>query len=184
MHYETLIYIALQACESIRPPNGFAIPDFPSLGREWTRQVVAEGTARRELITYSASTVTLGHDDSERADAEEKYDPAHAFGWDVEHPQRQVQVGAFKLSAVPVSNSDYLAFLVDKNETHDSSMFPASWASSAGAEGQSNEKVSAHDVKVRTLYGLVDFAHAAEWPVCASAVQLTAFAEVSRVGAL
>lgn len=176
MHYETLIYIALQASASLNPAPGFLVPDFPSLSREWSRQVSAEGLARPNLLQFDETTVELGHDDSERADGE-AYDPDHAFGWDVENPRREIAVAAFKLSPVPVSNREYLEFLVAQNVQPNSALFPASWS----FEASSDTSHLVHNTQVKTLYGLVDFEYCAEWPVTASAVQLGAYAKVGSM---
>lgn len=180
MHYETLIYIALQASTSLNPARGFSIPDFPSLSREWARQIAAEGKSRRSVLSFPATTVEIGHDDDDREDDEMPFDPAHQFGWDVEHPRRRVEVGAFKVDALAVTNGEYLAFVEGKGVGADSELFPASWA----WRGEEGGKVQKGGVKVKTLYGEVAFEYAAEWPVSGSALQLGAYAKVGLESSL
>lgn len=175
MHYETLIYIALQACESLRPPSGFSIPDFPSLSRSWAHRIAARGDTRgQSILTFPSSSITLGHDDSEKDDESTPYDPEHEYGWDVENPKRDVKVGAFRIDALPVTNGDYLEWMQQEGAEAESDWFPASWVWT----GEKGVRVKKEEVKVKTLYGEVEMQWAEQWPLSGSAVQLEAFAKV------
>lgn len=171
---ETLCYIALQACGSLKAPHGFSIPDFPSLARSHARSISSGIKSRRPVLSFSSSTVEIGHDDTE-ADDLQAYDPAHEFGWDVEHPKRSVDVKEFKMDALPVTNGEYAQWLESKGETANSELFPASWSWKGDKDGQ----VGKYGIAVKTLYGEVKLDYAEEWPLCGSAVQLQAFAKVS-----
>ncbi len=84
------------------------------------------------------------------------------FGWDNEHPRRRVETKAFSISALPISNAQYLDFLKATN----SDDVPSSWLKSS----------SDADYTVRTFYGPVEMAVAQHWPVQASGKQLSAYA--------
>ncbi|ORY82904.1 histidine-specific methyltransferase [Leucosporidium creatinivorum] len=174
MHYETLIYIALQACTSLNSPAGFSIPDFPSLSRSWAQRIAARGPSRgQSILTFSSGTITLGHDDSEADDESATYDPAHEYGWDVENPKREVAFGEFNIDALPVTNGEYLAWMRKEGKGAESEWFPASWA----WKGKKGVEVRKEDVRIKTLYGEVEMQWAEEWPLSGSAVQLEAFAK-------
>ncbi|SCZ99550.1 BZ3500_MvSof-1268-A1-R1_Chr3-1g06089 [Microbotryum saponariae] len=173
MHFETLVYIALQAAQQLRAPIGAQVPDFVSLGRAWAREAAADESLTKPL-EFGSCTVLIGLDDSEDEDEDEthKFESSHAFGWDVEAPKREVQVAAFKLSALPVRNKEYLGFL-STLESPDA-LFPSSWRSLTGSATSSVD-----DIVVKTLYGEVAMTHALEWPVTGSAVQLAAYAQAN-----
>ena len=168
MHAETLVYIALQASESLLPAPGFKKPDFKSLSSEWDRLVAAEGDSRRQILAFDATRVALGHDDAETNDADTYYDPSHEFGWDTENPRREVDVPAFRISALPVSNAEYFAWLQSTGKVAESTLIPSSWGSTGS-----------DPFVVKTLYGEVPLAHAKHWPVSASALQLQAYAKAT-----
>lgn len=174
MHWETAIYICLQACTSLNLPPGMAIPDFASLARLSQREIAHEravlgADARKQRIAFDAQTVVVGHDDDDRVDDQVAFDPSHEFGWDVEHPKRALKVGAFEIDALPVTNGEYLDWLEkDAGGLGESKLVPASWAVADGGK-----------VAVKTLYGEVPIEYGREWPVAASAEQLERFAKVS-----
>ncbi|KAK4702985.1 L-histidine Nalpha-methyltransferase / hercynylcysteine S-oxide synthase, partial [Phenoliferia sp. Uapishka_3] len=173
MHAETLVYIALQASNSLVPAPGFQVPDFKSLSSSWDRLVAVEGASRRAVIPFGATTVKIGHNDAETADADAKYDASHEFGWDVENPEREVAVDGFKITALPVSNGEYLAWLESAGASLGASLIPCSWE----LDGTT---ATAETVRVKTLYGEVPLDYAKHWPVSASATQLLAFAKAKN----
>ncbi|KAJ8291470.1 Ergothioneine biosynthesis protein 1 [Rhodotorula toruloides] len=171
MHWETAIYICLQACTSLNIPPGMAIPDFASLSRLADREIAHERAvlgpnARQQRLTFDARTIEVGHDDDDRVDEQVAFDPSHEFGWDVENPKRRVEVGAFEMDALPVTNGEYLDWLVKNGGPEESKLVPASWAVGEGGK-----------VAVKTLYGEVPIEFAREWPVAACADQLERFAK-------
>lgn len=119
-------------------------------------------------VTYPASTVEIGHDDFDHLDEQTPYDPAHTFGWDNESPKRTVDVPAFKVSLLPISNSDYLKFWESKSSVEKQAYLPGSWT--VGSEGNVS-------IKVLTAPSLVPIDIAADWPLMASGKQLAAYAE-------
>ncbi|BGP55830.1 hypothetical protein JCM8202v2_003437 [Rhodotorula sphaerocarpa] len=163
MHWETSIYICLQAAGSLNLPPGMAIPDFQSLSRQAKRD--AEVYAQQTKLDFPAQTIVVGHDDDDTADEDTPFDPARQYGWDVEHPRRSIDVGAFKIDALPITNGEYFDWLESSGGKAQKGLVPASWAESA--EGFS----------VKTLYGLVPLDLAREWPLAGSAEQLERFAQ-------
>lgn len=49
----------------------------------------------------------------------------HEFGWDNEHPQRQVEVNEFRIEWRPVTNGEFYKFC--KAGGSDKAAFPKSW---------------------------------------------------------
>ena len=102
------------------PPSGFSPPVWSILAESWARAP----QPNTRSITLGPSTVMLGHNDDEADDASTDV-ATHEFGWDNEHPRRQVEVGEFKIEWRPVSNGEFYAWYVDKGK--DVVQFPASW---------------------------------------------------------
>jgi len=75
-------------------------------------------------VTLGPETITLGHDDSEDDDASKEVED-HEFGWDNEHPQRQVDVGEFRIDWRPISNGDFYGFYNSGGSSKVA--FPKSW---------------------------------------------------------
>lgn len=82
MHLETLLYIAIQASNRLLPAPGYSVPDFTSLSRSWDASVAAEGEARKTILEFEATKITLGLDDDD--EDLQGYDEKHVMGWDVE----------------------------------------------------------------------------------------------------
>lgn len=167
LHLETSLYIALQACERLNLPSGFSIPDFASLARGWNETVRFEGEKRMSKLNFEAQEVTLGHEDND-SDLE-AYDEKHELGWDPEHPMRTMQVEAFTIDALPITNLDYLLFLVSLSPSRPE-LFPSSWSAMNG------DSLKKGEIGIKTLYGNVPFEIGQHWATCASALQLNAFA--------
>ena len=79
-----------------------------------------------------------------------------------------MQVQAFQIDALPISNVDYYTFLMQL-DTPRPELFLSSWSGSM-------EKI-----EIKTIYGLVSFAVGQHWPATASAVQFDAYAKVRFV---
>ncbi|GAA5982534.1 hypothetical protein JCM10908_006688 [Rhodotorula pacifica] len=163
MHWETSVYICLQAATSLNLPPGTAIPDFRALARQAKRDLALNGGNQK--IPFPAQEITVGHDDDDTADDETPFRADRVYGWDVEHPRRRLRVDAFEIDALPISNGQYQAWLEETRETSNSSLVPSSWTEHKG------------ELCVKTLFGLVPFKLAEEWPVAASADQLERFAK-------
>lgn len=176
LHLETLLYMLIQS-PNTKPPAGFMAPDWPSLSQQWQAEHEKRGgrLALEQRFHFEASSVELGHDDDDTQDfdfvATRPTSDTHdlnlqlghpEFGWDNEHPRRRVETQAFSISALPISNAQYLEFLKVTNSTD----APSSWIESGTDEGYS----------VRTFYGPVTMTVAQHWPVQASGKQLSAYA--------
>ncbi|KAG7088142.1 hypothetical protein E1B28_012164 [Marasmius oreades] len=163
LHAETLLYMLIQRAGTgtISPP-GFAIPDWGSLTEYWNTLPAPE----QSTVTLGPATVVVGHDD---LDADDKLPEnikdfeKHEYGWDNEHPEREYQVGQFRIEWRPVTNGEfYTAFKANR----DRFQLPASWVEHKG------------ETQVRTLYGPVPMKVAHHWPVATSFDNLSAYATV------
>ena len=122
---------------STLPPRGFAppawmsgsappIPDAPTASRR---------PQRKDLLLLNEQVFTIGHDDFEADDANtpllgtttttEKYE----FGWDNEHPRRQVSIDRPVLvEKLCITNAEYLSYLRETCKENENLEVPASWA--------------------------------------------------------
>lgn len=87
------------------PPSGFTPPSWGSLADSWDKAPLPPSST----VKLGPETITLGHDDYEKDDASKEVE-THEFGWDNEHPQRQAEVGEFRIEWRPVSNGDFYEF--------------------------------------------------------------------------
>ncbi|KAA1112947.1 hypothetical protein PGT21_016348 [Puccinia graminis f. sp. tritici] len=176
MHLETLLYM-LQQTDFFNPPPGFTPPDWDSLAREWDCTVTAQSEAVG-LIEYSTpQPITVGHDDLEEEDSSKPFSEVHEYGWDNESPSRQVEVKPFKLEAAPITNREYLEFILQglsNFEPIDDHAIPESWIYVFDPSEQESKK---HQVQIKTFYGRIPFVVAKHWPVQASGRQLERFAK-------
>lgn len=101
-------------------PSGFVPPIWDVLAASWDAAPIPSETT----VTLGPATIELGHDDDEADDDSTDVD-GHEFGWDNEHPKRQVQVGEFSIEWRPVTNGEFYAFW--KKEGKEKVQFPASW---------------------------------------------------------
>lgn len=164
MHAETLLYMLIQS-PATRPPSCIAMPKWDVLAKRWEAESAENSN---EVLRIPAGKVTMGHNDVE--DDDDKFQSPsdwanHEFGWDLENPQIQVEVKAFKVDVMPISNADYLSFAQKTGLKLDKDSAPASWF--MADDGKWN---------VRTLYGAVGFDIAGRWPVQASKNELEAYA--------
>ncbi|KAF8798917.1 DUF323 domain-containing protein [Phlegmacium glaucopus] len=162
MHVETLLYMLVQRAGSgTLPPNGFITPPWTSLAEDWNTAPALQS----KTVTLGPATVSLGHDDKEADDDDPRsLVEGHEFGWDNEHPKRQVDIGPFKIEWRPVTNGEFYQFYTGAG--HDKVSFPASWVDHGGL------------TKVRTLYGPVPMEIATNWPIVTSHDNLSVYATV------
>lgn len=167
MHLETLLYMLLQSDKTL-PPAGTIKPDFEQLAAQ-ARQAAVDN----EWFDVPAQKITLGINDADTADG-----PLRHFGWDVEKPQREVSVKAFKAKGRPITNGEYAKYLSATGNDN----LPASWNIDSlangtnGTNGVTNSISSdadelgsfLHGKSVRTVYGSIPLKHALDWPVSAS----------------
>jgi len=166
LHLETLLYMLLQISDKVEPPQGFVQPDWQGLSRQWKARIERDGVKQRQAVEhFPASIMQLGQDDSDVDDAKNPVNAAHSFGWDNEHGIRRVEVPAFKVDLLPISNNEYLEYL--KATSFDSKQVPSSWM-----------RLTDDLYGIRVIYspGHVSFDVAGDWPVQASGRQLAAFA--------
>ncbi|GBE85268.1 hypothetical protein BKA93DRAFT_741249 [Sparassis latifolia] len=159
-HAETLLYILLQrAGTGTLPPTGFSPPVWSTLASGWDHDPLPSTST----VTLGPATVTLGHDDNESEDACADVE-GHAFGWDNEHPKREVHVGEFKIEWRPITNGEFYKYYSSKGK--EAVKFPAGWVEMDG------------EVQVRTLYGPVPMNVAKHWPIVTSYDNLSTYARV------
>ena len=102
------------------PPPGFTPPPWSALTDSWDKAPLPPSPT----VKLGPETVTLGHDDSENDDASKEVED-HEFGWDNEHPRRQIDVGEFKIEWRPISNGDFYEFY--NSGGSGKVAFPESW---------------------------------------------------------
>ncbi|KDN51927.1 hypothetical protein RSAG8_00478, partial [Rhizoctonia solani AG-8 WAC10335] len=129
LHAETLLYMLVQRGGSgtIPPATILRVADWETLAKVWDAEVRATSNAPT-LVRIGPSEVTVGHDDFEAEDASapEGWQSSYEFGWDNEHPKRSVSIGSVDISARPITNGDYLAFLSKQSRLGEKDL-PASW---------------------------------------------------------
>ena len=105
-------------------PPGFAMPNWEVLKKGWD----TTSQPKEPTVKLGPATVTLGHDDYEEEDSDlEKTTRlvGHEFGWDNEHPRREVEVAEFRISWRPISNGEFYEFW--KGDGQGRVKLPASW---------------------------------------------------------
>jgi formylglycine-generating enzyme required for sulfatase activity len=98
--------------------------------------------------------------DTDNVDVEE-----HEFGWDNEHPKREVYVDKFSIEWRPVTNGQFYNFYQGSGKGK--VQLPASWVDKDG------------EIMVRTLYGPVPMKIAQQWPILTSYNDLSTYASVN-----
>ncbi|CAE6423296.1 unnamed protein product [Rhizoctonia solani] len=164
LHAETLLYMLIQRAGAGTIPPATIVPDWKTLAKDWDAEVRATSNAPA-LLRVGPVDVTVGHDDFESEDtsAPEGWQSSYEFGWDNEHPKRTVSIGGVDISNRPITNGDYLAFLSKESRLGEKDL-PASWV-----------RVK-DEIRVRTLYGPVEFEVAKHWPLAASYDEIAAYA--------
>ncbi|WVQ98171.1 hypothetical protein IAU59_005293 [Kwoniella sp. CBS 9459] len=168
MHAETLLYMLAQSDET-RHPTATSTPQFDVLAKKWNEDV----QENKVLSFEGGGEIELGHRDLESEDKQYTDGQgweSHEFGWDNEHPVCVQRVKGFKIDSLPISNSDYLAFLKanDKYSQLTKETAPASWVRPASSDGE---------WRVRSLYGPQSFEVAGKWPLMASKLELDEYAK-------
>ncbi|THU80951.1 hypothetical protein K435DRAFT_972551 [Dendrothele bispora CBS 962.96] len=161
MHAETLLYMLMQRAGSgTLPPPGFAVPEWTSLASYWDSLPVPD----ESTVTLGPAKVVLGHDDNESEDDVASNVKNHEFGWDNEHPKREVEVAEFRIEWRPVTNGQF--YEVYRKDDKSAFTLPASWVEKDG------------EFQVRTLYGPVPMKIAQHWPIITSYDNLSTYAIV------
>ena len=155
MHQETLLYMIHQLAGplKVRPPE-LPVP-------------ITGAPARPEAIAVPAGRVTLG------ADFE-----ALAVGWDNEFPATPVDVPAFVIDSLPVTNAEFLAFVEEGGYRRSELWRPEdwSWRAAAGVEHPAFWVREADGWRVATLFDALPWADAAGWPASVSLAEARAYA--------
>lgn len=130
LHLETLLYMLIQraGCGTL-PPAGFTTPAWESLATSWD----ATPPPQSRSVTLGPATVSIGHDDPEASDTDSAVASdvdGHEFGWDNEHPRREVHVDKFDISWRPVTNGEFYEFY--SGEGKNKVQLPASWVEEKG----------------------------------------------------
>ncbi|KAF9645796.1 DUF323 domain-containing protein [Thelephora ganbajun] len=159
-HSETMLYMLLRTVgQGTLLPSGFTPPPWGALADGWDKAPLPPSST----VTLGPESITLGHDDSEDDDASKEVED-HEFGWDNEQPQRQADVGKFRIEWRPVSNGDFYEFY--NSGGSDKVAFPKSWC------------MIDDEVYVLTMYGPVPMRIARLWPVMTTYDDLSAYAIV------
>ena len=124
-HAETLLYMLLQRSGAgTLPPPGFAAPPWSSLATTWNSAPIPKS----ESVTLGPGTVSIGHDDLEADDFDSVATSnvaGHEFGWDNEHPKREVHVDKFRVDWRPVTIVQFHEFYVGAGKGK--VQLPTSW---------------------------------------------------------
>jgi ergothioneine biosynthesis protein EgtB len=155
MHHETLLYMVQELDHRLKErPGGWPALPPPSRRREAKAVEVPAGEA-----TLGAAPGSL------------------PFGWDNEFPECRVQVPAFAIDALPVTNADLLEFVRDGGYAE-----PGLWAEDDWAWRTRRCVHHPHTwvrdgdgFRVRSLLEDVPFALAEEWPATVSRAEASAF---------
>lgn len=122
LHAETLLYMLLQRSGTgTLPPTGFMTPDWTSASEAWDLASLLEIST----VTLGPETIVLGHDDCEADDDSATDVASHEFGWDNEHPKKEVLVKEFRIEWRPVTNGQFYDFY--KSRGGQGLQLPASW---------------------------------------------------------
>ncbi|OKL57444.1 hypothetical protein UA08_07164 [Talaromyces atroroseus] len=173
MHLETFLYMLLQS-DKILAPLGVKKPDFEKMA------LIAEQNAKpNQWFRIPELAFTVGLDDSDLSSM-----PKESFGWDNEKPKRNVAVHSFEAQGRAITNREYAHYMKEAGIHR----IPASWVIQAAnswnntfnglhTNGVSNGHGNTMDeYAVRTVFGLLPFAWAADWPVMASYDELAGYA--------
>ncbi|KAI8883365.1 hypothetical protein K501DRAFT_249721 [Backusella circina FSU 941] len=148
MHLETLLYMLNQS-QLVLPPAGVSEPSWKQM--PYVSMTDDAILLDAPMVELADGNVVLGHQDSENADLTRSDASSIEFGWDNEHPQRQVHVASFKIQSRPVTNGEYYKYYKSTPQCK----MPASWCLKDGND----------DIYVRTLFGPCPLAYAKNWPI-------------------
>jgi ergothioneine biosynthesis protein EgtB len=155
MHQETLLYMVQQLAPELKAR--------PS----WLPAFVLGEAAPRRAVAVPAGRATLG------ADFE-----ALSFGWDNEFPTTSVNVAAFAIDSVPVSNAEFLEFVESGAYNRRQAWRADDWAWKVRTElAQPQFWVRRHGLWLyQTAFDLLPLAEVGGWPAYLSLAEARAFA--------
>ncbi len=108
------------------PPSGISRPLWALSPPIATNQLelLRSGPSFETTITLYPQAFTIGHDDFERDDISQPIGTNHEFGWDNEHPRREVCIEkAIRVEKWCISNAEYAQFFREKGNL----LPPTSW---------------------------------------------------------
>jgi ergothioneine biosynthesis protein EgtB len=155
MHQETLLYMVQQLGEGLKAKPA------------WLPAHVLSGARRCREIEIAAGTATLGA----------AFD-ALAFGWDNEFPETPIEVPAFAIDSVPVTNGEFLEFVERGGYARPDLWRPEDWTwkSRSGLEHPTFWVRPRGIWCYQTLFELLPLVEVAEWPVSVSLAEARAYA--------
>ncbi|KAJ3061194.1 hypothetical protein HDU99_005639, partial [Rhizoclosmatium hyalinum] len=169
MHLETFLYMLVQSPNCL-PPKGIQAPVH--LFRKHTSPVkpIAPATLRPISFPQGATSLSIGHNDAENDDNARTNIANHEFGWDNEHPLRNIQIppqilsNTIKVQSRKVTIGEYAAFL-STTPSPNPSLIPSSWTPTSGT------------YTVKTVFGPVPYTRVLNWPANVSYDQAAAYAK-------
>jgi ergothioneine biosynthesis protein EgtB len=153
MHHETLLYMLQELpAAAKRAPAAAALDEPPA-------------AARPARVRIPAGCVRLGAPRDGR------------FRWDNEHGPHTVDLPAFDIDALPVSNRDFHAFVEDGGyaEPRLWSDDGWRWVRRRNARAPHGWRASGDAWQVTTLFGEAAFDDAASWPACVTHCEARAY---------
>ncbi len=155
MHHETLLYMVAQLDGQYKQRPA------------WLPSFATGGAAAPGRVGVPGGRVTLGA----------SFD-ALPFGWDNEFPEQALEVAPFAIDATPVRNREFLEFLAADGYDRRDAWTAEGWAwkERAGVQHPNNWEPDGGGWLVRTLFGAVPLADAADWPVQVSWAEAHAYA--------
>ncbi|KAI8987005.1 hypothetical protein BDB01DRAFT_719898 [Pilobolus umbonatus] len=160
MHLETILYMLIQSPRTLSP-KGVSVPGWKlALDKKQPLPKLLPLSSARKLKVFTG-LVSLGHYDHEKMDLSAKYKHDVEFGWDNEHPVRQVAVRAFEIDSRPITNGEYYTYMKERNISN----IPASWSVENGI------------TYIRTVFGFCPLEFAQHWPVQVSFEEANAYAK-------
>ncbi|XXQ33320.1 Histidine-specific methyltransferase SAM-dependent domain-containing protein [Plasmodiophora brassicae] len=162
MHQETLLYMMMQ-CDPMHVSRPESVPE---------RRPGAAGTTTWDRVqcTVPDGTAVLG---MARSDT--------SFGWDNEFPQVSVEVGAFHVQSLPVTNAEYLEWVGQGAYSEESSWAPDIWQWIVRDQVRHPALWKRDDASgqwsrlVRTLFEYVPLSEVADHPVFVSNAEAEAY---------
>jgi ergothioneine biosynthesis protein EgtB len=154
MHHETLLYMVQQLARALKVRPSW-LPS-PGVGRDVTM----------ERVSVPAGQAVLG---APRGDS---------FLWDNERPEQVVEVGAFRIDSLPVTNSELLRF-VHAGGYEDRRLWTDDAWRWLGHRGRRLPELWRHGpegLRVLTLFDERPFEEAARWPASVAQCEAAAYA--------
>jgi len=160
MHAETLLYML----HNLDPRNKQRLPS-EVINYKFGKSPIEKG----KMIQIPEGTTSLGIDFHETT-----------WGWDNEFPKTEVKVPAFKIDALPVTNSEFLQFVESEAYNDPKYWTSANWMWKCSEQlnhPHTWEKDSAGKWMFRTVYDSILMEKVLDWPVYVSQAEASAYAK-------